>query len=94
MGARAHARLALTRRVTMKLEDEIYSCPPISTVSSIRSSEPSVESALLTNPALAGRLRQLTVVRDLNRQLYRALTLHEDLSAADCSGPRPARVAG
>lgn len=79
-GHEAHARLALTRRVTMKLEDEIY-------LSAYLDGEldpeqrSSVESALLANPALAERLRQLTVVRDLVANLPR-LTLHEDLSAA------------
>ncbi|WP_254053372.1 anti-sigma factor family protein [Singulisphaera sp. GP187] len=41
----------------------------------------SVESALLANPALAERLRQLTVVRDLVANLPR-LALHEDLASA------------
>lgn len=72
--------MALTRRVTMKTEDEIF-------LSAYLDGEldpeqrSSVESALLSNPALAEHLRQLTVVRDLVANLPR-LTLHEDLSSA------------
>jgi hypothetical protein len=79
-GHEAHARLALTRRVTMKTEDEVY-------LSAYLDGEldpdqrSSVESAMLSNPALAERYRQLTAVRDLIANLPRP-TLHEDLSSA------------
>jgi len=51
-----------------------------------------VELALLSNPALAERLRQLTLVRDLVANLPR-LTLHEDLSSAILARTR-SRVPG
>src|SRR5215213_6991086 len=69
-GHEAHARLALTRRVTMKPEDEIFLSAYLD--GELDPDERSVvESALLSDPSLGERLRQLAAVRDLVANLPR-----------------------
>jgi|GEM_PF-1361459 len=87
-GHEAHARLALTRRVTMKTEDEVFLSAYLDGELDL-DQRSAVESALLSNPALAERLRELTAVRDLVASLPRP-SLQEDLSPvvlAQVSGP-------
>src|SRR5436190_521410 len=79
-GHEAHARLALTRRVTMKPEDETFLSAYLDGELHPHERE-GVESALLSDPALGERLRQLAAVRDLVASLPRPAA-REDLAGA------------
>src|SRR5215213_6161145 len=91
-GHEAHARLALTRRVTMKPEDEIF-------LSAYLDGEldpegrSGVESAMLSDPALGERLRQLAAVRDLVANLPRPAA-RVDLAASVVARARRRRASG
>src|SRR4051812_35968358 len=79
-GHEAHARLALTRRDAMNPEDDPFLSAYLDgELDPAQRAE--VESALLSNPALAERLRQLAAVRDLVANLPRP-SPREDLSGA------------
>src|SRR3954467_4450268 len=79
-GHGARPRLALTRRVTMKPEDEIFLSAYLD--GELDPEERScVESTMLSDPALIERLRHLAAVNDLLTNLPRPV-LRQDVASS------------